>query len=90
MKYLYPIFAVIAFCSFVQADSSDHFHPDSAHESVQTDSLDAARNEIRDSGEPKMKLIKRTFDHKRQVYLAAGMMAFIAIIMTTAQSWNPE
>ncbi len=46
-----------------------------------------------DSGEQKKektKLIKRTFDSRQQVSLGVGMMVFIALIMTTAQSWNPK
>lgn len=38
----------------------------------------------------KMNLVKRTFDSKQQVFLGVGMMVFIALIMTTAQSWNPR
>jgi hypothetical protein len=38
----------------------------------------------------KTKLIKRTFDSRQQVSLGIGMMIFIAVIMTTAQSWNPK
>ncbi len=35
-------------------------------------------------------LIKRSFNYKQQVILALGMMAFVAIIMTTSQNWNPR
>ncbi len=64
--------------------------PDSSV-AVEPDSLAGARKEIKKEMEHTgMKLTKRNFDHKRQVFLAAGMMAFVAIIMTTAQSWNPE
>lgn len=38
----------------------------------------------------KMNLVKRKFDSKQQVFLGVGMMVFIAVIMTTAQSWNPR
>jgi hypothetical protein len=38
----------------------------------------------------KIKLVKREYDHRQQVVLAVGMMAFILIMMTTAQSWNPK
>ena len=38
----------------------------------------------------KIRLTKRHFNYKQQVILAVGMMAFIALMMTTAQSWNPK
>jgi len=37
-----------------------------------------------------LKLTKRTFDHKQQVFWGLGMMAFIAIILSSSQSWNPR
>jgi hypothetical protein len=43
-----------------------------------------------DQKKEKTKLIKRTFDSRQQVSLGIGMMIFIAVIMTTAQSWNPK
>ncbi|NLG19381.1 MAG: hypothetical protein GX556_18830 [Fibrobacter sp.] len=64
--------------------------PDSSA-AVEPDSLAGARKEIKKKMKHTgMKLTKRNFDHKQQVFLAAGMMAFVAIIMTTAQTWNPE
>ncbi|HEX3020643.1 MAG TPA: hypothetical protein VHP36_10095 [Chitinispirillaceae bacterium] len=38
----------------------------------------------------KTKLVKRNFNSRQQVGLGIGMMIFIAVIMTTAQSWNPK
>jgi hypothetical protein len=38
----------------------------------------------------KIKLVKREYNHRQQIILAVGMMAFIAIMMTTAQSMNPK
>jgi hypothetical protein len=37
----------------------------------------------------KLKLVVRTFEHRKQVFLAAVMMTFIALIITSAQTWNP-
>lgn len=37
-----------------------------------------------------IKVVKRTFKYKRQIGLALGMMAFVALMMTSAQTWNPE
>ena len=38
----------------------------------------------------KIKVVRRRFKYREQVGTALGMMAFIAIILTTVQSWNPE
>ena len=38
----------------------------------------------------KIPLTKRQFNYRQQVILAVGMMAFVALMMTTAQSWNPK
>lgn len=38
----------------------------------------------------KLGLIKRDYDYKKQVWLAAGMMAFMALVITSAQTWNPR
>lgn len=64
---------------------------DSSALTVATDSLSNARDEIRKEEKHEgMRLTKRTLDHKRQVMLGVGMMAFIAIILTTSQSLNPN
>ena len=64
---------------------------DSSALTVATDSLSNARDEIhKEEKHEGMRLTKRTFDHKRQVVLGVGMMAFIAIILTTTQSLNPD
>jgi len=38
----------------------------------------------------KPELIKREHDYRRQTNLAVVMMIFIAVILTTTQSWNPR
>jgi hypothetical protein len=38
----------------------------------------------------KIKLRKREYNYRQQIGLALGMMAFIAIMMTTAQTLNPK
>lgn len=42
------------------------------------------------SGVKKISLIKRNYRYRQQVFLATGMMAFVAVMMLTSQSWNPE
>jgi hypothetical protein len=38
----------------------------------------------------KIKLIKRQYNYKQQVFLAIGMMMFVGLMMMTTQSWNPK
>ena len=38
----------------------------------------------------KIKVVRRRFKYREQVGTALGMMAFIAIVLTTVQSWNPD
>ncbi len=38
----------------------------------------------------KIQLIKRDFRFGEQIGIAVGMMAFVAFMMITAQSWNPN
>ena len=52
----------------------------------QQDSLDAAATKKIE----KIKVVRRKFKYREQIGVALGMMAFIAIILTTVQSWNPE
>ena len=37
----------------------------------------------------KIKIIKKEIDYATSIKLALGMMAFIAVILFTTQSWNP-
>ena len=34
--------------------------------------------------------VRRDFNHRRQVWLGLAMMAFVAVIFSTAQNWNPR
>jgi len=72
-----------------EADStfSDTLH----HTHTRSDSLPHPHQLTKKAAkQEKMDLVKRSFNHKQQVFLGIGMMAFVAIIMTTAQSWNPR
>lgn len=68
--------------STITLDTLDHIHAE--------DSLPAPDIIHKVEENDKTKLIKRTFNHKQQIFLGIGMMVFIALIMTTAQSWNPK
>ena len=43
-----------------------------------------------DTGPKKLKIIRRAYNYREQLGLALGMMAFVLVIFTTAQNWNPE
>ncbi|MDO5576726.1 MAG: hypothetical protein Q4F84_06570 [Fibrobacter sp.] len=38
----------------------------------------------------KLKLTKHEYGKRNRIGLAIGMMAFLAVIMTTSQQWNPD
>jgi hypothetical protein len=38
----------------------------------------------------KLTVVKRDFTYRQQIGVALTLMAFIAFMMTTAQSWNPK
>lgn len=38
----------------------------------------------------KIHRVRRDFNYRQQVSTALAMMGFIAIILTTVQSWNPD
>ncbi|MBN1576954.1 MAG: hypothetical protein JW913_10405 [Chitinispirillaceae bacterium] len=52
---------------------------------VQSETEASTKSSIR-----KIPLTKRRYNYRQQIVLAIGMMAFIAIIMTSAQTWNPK
>jgi hypothetical protein len=37
----------------------------------------------------RIKIIKRNINARRYIVLAVGMMIFLALILTTVQTWNP-
>jgi hypothetical protein len=38
----------------------------------------------------KIPIVRRKYDFRRQIRVALGMMAFFVVMLTTAQSWNPD
>jgi len=38
----------------------------------------------------KIKIVKRTVDYGKFVALGIGTMVFVALVITTAQAWNPN
>jgi len=42
------------------------------------------------AGPNKLKIIQRVYNYREQLGLALGMMAFVLVIFTTTQNWNPD
>jgi len=38
----------------------------------------------------KLRIIKRKVNYREQIFVALGVMAFVAVMMTTTQAWNPN
>jgi hypothetical protein len=38
----------------------------------------------------KIQLIRREYNHRKQVVVAASMMALVVFMVTSAQMWNPD
>ncbi len=57
--------------------------------SIKADSIKGLTDTVGRGGAGKIKIVKRKVDYGKFVVLAIGTMAFIALIITTAQAWNP-
>jgi hypothetical protein len=58
-------------------------------DSTRTDTLGAVPGSSGKPLENKIKIVKRKIDYRNFVILAVAMMAYIALIFTTTQAWNP-
>jgi hypothetical protein len=41
------------------------------------------------TGPKKLKIVRRNYEYRRQLGMALAMMAFVALIFTSTQNWNP-
>jgi hypothetical protein len=57
--------------------------------SAPADSLNEAPMATTQPPAQKLTVVRHNFKYREQIGLALGMMAFIALIMTSTQSWNP-
>jgi hypothetical protein len=75
--------------STVRQDSADSTETVST-----TDSLNVPENNVATDSlnieKPATKLNKRSYNHREQIIFGSAMMAFLAIILTTVQNWNPD
>jgi hypothetical protein len=49
-----------------------------------------AQDSLRQKKQRKLKVVKREFSYRQKIGLAIAIMACMAFIITTAQSWNPQ
>jgi hypothetical protein len=84
MKRFFPILlALIAFAAPIAAQATS----DSVKTKIPANDTVSS---VPVAGIPnKIKIIKKDIDFDASIKVAVGMMAFIAIILTTTQMWNP-
>ncbi len=58
-------------------------------DSIKADSIKRSADTVGRGNAGKIKIVKRKVDYGKFAILAIGTMAFIALIMLTAQAWNP-
>lgn len=91
MKIIKTVLIFLICCGMLSAaDTVDSTLADTLEAAHQDSLPHPHRSAKKDDKQEKMDLVKRSFDHKQQVFLGIGMMVFVALIMTTAQSWNPR
>ena len=73
----------------VAADSIAAYQ-DSIQHGLITDHEDEDLYSQTQKGPYRIKIIKRTYEYRRQIGFALAMMGFITLIMTSVQSWNPD
>jgi len=89
MGFMVCIFALAAGAGTV-FDSNNPF-TDSLYMPTSEDSLRAGvvRGAQPQEKAPTIKLVKRDFKYREQIFLALGMMAFVMVIMTLTENLNP-
>jgi hypothetical protein len=59
-------------------------------DSLAADSARRAADTVGRGEAGKVKIVKRRIDYSKFVMLGIGTMAFIAVMITSAQAWNPS
>jgi len=59
-------------------------------DSLAADSARRAADTVGRGEASKVKIVKRRIDYGKFVMLGIGTMAFIAVMITSAQAWNPS
>jgi hypothetical protein len=73
----------------VSGQTSDNSLYQSRPDTLRSDSLRADSLSTIAFDKNKIKIIKRNIDARKYIMLAVGMMVFLALILTTVQTWNP-
>lgn len=75
--------------SIVEEESMDSIETASTKDSLSITKKTVAEDSI-NTEKPAAKLNKRNYNHREQMIFGTAMMAFLAIILTTVQSMNPD
>ncbi len=81
------ILASIAWPGYCQISFGTPITP--RRDSLAADSSRHAADTVGRGSAGKIKIVKRKVEYGKFVALAIGTMAFIVLLFTTAQSWNP-
>jgi hypothetical protein len=73
----------------VSGQTSDNSLYQSRPDTLRSDSLRGDSLSTVAFDKNKIKIIKRNIDARKYIMLAVGMMVFLALILTTVQTWNP-
>ncbi len=67
------------------------FFPGSDSVALETFSdTSAAPDSVREAKRDKLKVVKRDYNYREQITLSLFMMGLVAVMMSTAQAWNPD
>jgi hypothetical protein len=89
--YIFILLLLPAVSGYAQLlpDINDSATPDSSYISP-----DSAVTRVADSAatqsSAKLVVVKRDFNYREQIGIALAMMAFVALMMTTTQTFNPR
>ena len=83
------IYGIVIILSSLAVNASEHEYSSDSLQ-IETMSIDTSKNMGDTVDKSGFDHIERDVDHRRQVWLGIGMMAFLAVIISSAQSWNPR
>lgn len=89
MRYAFMIIFLVlpTMPAYGQASSLSSYR--TVSDTVRADSLRKDSLSTKALDKSKIKIIKRDINARHYIILAVGMMIFLALILTTVQTWNP-
>lgn len=93
MKFLQVIVFTVITTVLISFSQPSNYHTRSFawSDSIrQADSLAALKKKNEITPQAKLEPARHSFNHRQQIILSAGMMAFMALVLSSAQMWNPE